>query len=228
VIGRGFAVLVALASAATALEAFSGGLRVETADPVMLTVALLILFVIIATALPARRGDYAGIPVRRAGWAVLAVGDLLAYSQSDAKQEIANRVLRAPTPTIAVASTPGEVELQRTYDGHFRARAQIGDAGIGMMLDTGASIVLLRYDDAARIGLDMDRLIFSTPVTTANGRAMVAPVTLETIRIGGVLVENVRAAVAQSGNLHTSLLGMSFLGELEEVSIRRDRMILRN
>ena len=57
---------------------------------------------------------------------------------------------------------------------------------------------------------------------------MVAPVTLETIRIGDVAVENVRAAVAQEGNLHTSLLGMSFLGELEEVSIRRDRMTLRN
>lgn len=211
-----------------ALEARFGGFGSEASDPAALGGALLILFIIIVTMLPTRPGDYSGVSVRGGGVSVLIALALVAYAHSELAKQTAARAFNGAPPTIAVASAPGEVELQRTYDGHFRARARIGDAEIGLMLDTGASIVLLRHDDARRIGLDMDGLIFSTPVTTANGRAMVAPVTLKTIRIGDVQVENVRAAVAQQGNLHTSLLGMSFLGELEEVSIRRDRMTLRN
>lgn len=206
------------------LEARFSGLGYAVQEPSTIVAALVVLFILVAAALPARPDDYAGIPSRFGTLAVVAAvaGGLFAY-QNDARRSAGE----APA-TIAVASAPGEVELRRTFDGHFRARAEIGDAEIPLMLDTGASIVLLRHDDAARVGLNMGRLSFSTPVTTANGRTRVAPVMLASIRIGDMEVRNVRAAVAQKGNLHTSLLGMSFLGELEEVSIRRDRMVLRN
>lgn len=226
--GRGLAVFLAFGGAAMAVAVLFPAIRIEVADPATFAVALVVLFVIVASTMPARPSDYAGIPFRAAVWLLVAGAAVAAYTHRDQTQEIARTLLRHPTPTIAMASSPGEVELQRTYDGHFRAHAKIGAAEIRVMLDTGASIVLLRHDDAERIGLNMRRLVFSTPVTTANGRTNVAPVMLSTVRIGDVVLENVRAAVAQEGSLHTSLLGMSFLGELEEVSIRRDRLILRN
>ncbi len=226
--GRGLAVLLAFSGAAIAVAILFPTNRIEVADPAALTAALVVLFVIAASTMPARPSDYAGIPFRAAGWLLVAGLAAAAYTHREQTMETARTLLRHPTPTISMASSPGEVELQRTYDGHFRARATIGAAEIRVMFDTGASIVLLRHDDAERIGLDMRRLDFSTPVTTANGLTNVAPVMLSSVRIGGVVLENVRAAVAQEGSLHTSLLGMSFIGELEELSIRRDRLILRN
>ncbi len=129
--------------------------------------------------------------------------------------------------TAALAIVPGEIEIQRSWDGHFRAIAQINQTDVGLLIDTGASLVLLRHDDAVRMNLPMDALDFSTPLTTASGRSFVAPLILDSLSIGNVTVYNVRAAVAQQGALHSSLLGMSFLENLHEAVIQRNRMILR-
>lgn len=118
--------------------------------------------------------------------------------------------------------------LPRQADGHFRAVANIDGKTVPFLVDTGASIVLLTYEHAQAAGLDMDNLTFDLPILTANGRGHVASVTLPQIRVGDVVVNNVRAAVASEGQLHASLLGMSFLGEINEAIIRKNEMILRN
>jgi aspartyl protease family protein len=130
-------------------------------------------------------------------------------------------------PVAAVAMTPGEAVLRPGWDGHYRALTTLGQSDVGMLVDTGASLVLLRYEDAASAGLAMDSLDFRLPVTTAGSQSMVAPVVLDVVTIGGVMVRNVRGAVAAPGMLHTSLLGMSFLEKLRETVIRKNEMILR-
>lgn len=131
------------------------------------------------------------------------------------------------TPYAAVASAPYEATLNRAWDGHFRTIARIDDGDIGVLVDTGASLILLRYDDAMRAGVDPDLLDFKVPLTTASGRSYVAPVQFSQVRIGGVVVHNVEGAIAMPGELHNSLLGMSFLEQLTETVIRKDAMILR-
>ncbi|MGB0499478.1 MAG: retropepsin-like aspartic protease family protein [Rubricella sp.] len=120
-----------------------------------------------------------------------------------------------------------EVMLMRAWDGHFRAVASIDGAPVGLLIDTGASRVLLRYDDAQRAGIAASQLNYNLPVTTASGRTFVAPIVLDRIEIGGIVVDDVEAAVAEPGQLHSSLLGMSFLDDLHETVIRSDRIILR-
>ena len=122
----------------------------------------------------------------------------------------------------------GVAELRKAADGHFRAVAKVNGQNVGMLIDTGASIVLLSYEDAVAAGLNPQNLSFSMPVTTANGRSKVAPVTLDNVTIGNVGLDTVRAAVARPGAIHSSLLGMSFLGRLQETSFRRDKLILKN
>lgn len=129
--------------------------------------------------------------------------------------------------TAAMAVVGAETAINRSWDGHFRAIAQINGADVGLMIDTGASLVLLRNDDARRIGIQLNELDFSTPMTTANGKSYVAPFVIESLQVGDLTLRNVRAAVAQEGALHSSLLGMSFLENLNETVIRRNRMILR-
>jgi len=132
-----------------------------------------------------------------------------------------------PDPYAAVATAPLEATLNRAWDGHFRTIAKIDGAHIGVLVDTGASLILLRYDDAVRAGVDPALLNFNVPLTTASGQSFVARFQFSQVRIGGVVVRNVSGAIAQPGALHNSLLGMSFLEQLTETVIRKDAMILR-
>ncbi len=133
----------------------------------------------------------------------------------------------APAPFAALASAPMEATLNRAWDGHFRTIARIDGGDIGVLVDTGASLVLLRYDDAMRAGVDPATLDYNVPLTTAGGRSYVALIQFSQVRIGGVVAHNVKGAVAKPGELHTSLLGMSFLDYLSETVIRKNAMILR-
>jgi clan AA aspartic protease (TIGR02281 family) len=141
-------------------------------------------------------------------------------------EKVANAERNA-TETAALAVVGVETSINRSWDGHFRAIAQINGSDVGLMVDTGASIVLLRHDDALRIGIPLDQLNYSTPLTTANGKSYVAPFVIKNLTIGDLTLQNVRAAVAQEGALHSSLLGMSFLENLNETVIQKDQMILR-
>lgn len=132
-----------------------------------------------------------------------------------------------PNPYAAIATAPMEATLNRAWDGHFRTIARIDDADVGVLVDTGASLILLRYEDAIRAGVDPDTLEFDIPLTTASGRSYIAAFQFSQVRIGGVVVYNVRGGVAKPGTLPTSLLGMSFIEQLSEAVIRKDAMILR-
>lgn len=129
--------------------------------------------------------------------------------------------------TAAMALIQTETTINRSWDGHFRAISQINGTDVGLLIDTGASLVLLRHDDAVRIGIAVESLAYRTPLTTASGRSYVAQVVLDTLTVGDVTVTNVKAAVAREGALHSSLLGMSFLEKIDETVIQKNRMILR-
>ena len=54
-----------------------------------------------------------------------------------------------------------------------------------------------------------------------------APVRIPVVRIGTISVRDVEAVVVPRGRLATSLLGMSFLRRLGDVSMTRGRLTLR-
>lgn len=165
---------------------------------------------------------------RTSAIATLFIVAVLGYGQrADIMIGFSNFMART-VPTAAVASPVGTANLPRHWDGHFRAAANINGRTIDMLVDTGASLVLLTYEDALLAGVDTGALNFNVPILTANGRSHVATIKIGQINIGGVTVKRVDAAVAERGQLHASLLGMSFLGSIEEAVIRKDRMILRN
>ncbi len=64
------------------------------------------------------------------------------------------------------------------------------------MVDTGASLVLLRFNDATRIWIDLQGLDFLVPLTAANRKSNGAPMIIEQLTIGDISLQNVRAAVA--------------------------------
>ena len=131
-------------------------------------------------------------------------------------------------PSVALSTTQGEAELRRAWDGHYRAEAEVNGVTMRLMIDTGASMVLIPYEDVRALGFDPDELDFSLPVTTANGTSTVAPVRLSSIKIGPIAAFDIQAAVAQPGRLKIGLLGMSFIDKLSEISFRGETLTLKN
>ena len=157
-----------------------------------------------------------------------AIGGLAtAYVLRDEAGVVVHEIRSELMPSMPLSRQEGTAELGRGVDGHYRTWAQVNGAPVKLMVDTGASMVLIPYEEAAAVGIDEATLDFSVPVATANGSSAVAPVRLSSIRVGSIVVQDVPAAVAQPGRLEMGLLGMSFLDRLKETSFRQDRLILR-
>jgi len=97
--------------------------------------------------------------------------------------------------------------------GHFHADGAINGGSMRFILDTGATSIALPAADAVRLGLDYRK---GRPATihTANGPAPAWRVKLDSVRVGGIELQNVDALVLEQG-LDVALLGMSFLNRVE-------------
>lgn len=123
-------------------------------------------------------------------------------------------------------SSDGDIEIAASEGGHFETEAEVNGSRIEVMVDTGATLVALTYEDARRAGVYLNSGDFTHEVKTANGTTKVAPIELSSISIGDITVRNVRGAVTEPGKLHKTLLGMSFLSRLSRVEMRPDSLVL--
>ena len=175
-----------------------------------------------------------------ASWGVVAVICAAALSHFGEISSGAGRLLGTSERKVATAEQRDDaeqvnaavklgslVEIKASRNGHFSAEAEINGRGIPVMVDTGATMVALSYEDAERAGIFLSRGDFTQAVSTANGIARIAPVTLDRVSIGDITVRNVPAAVAEPGRLKTSLLGMSFLSRLSRFDMRSGVLVLQ-
>jgi aspartyl protease family protein len=130
------------------------------------------------------------------------------------------------TASAPPASIGRMVELRAGPYGHFYSRIRVNGRSVEAMVDTGASIVALTYEDARSAGIHIRDSDYSHRVSTANGVARVALVTLDSVSLEDIMVYDVRAAVAEPGKLAKSLLGMSFLGQLRRAEMSRGVLLL--
>jgi aspartyl protease family protein len=130
----------------------------------------------------------------------------------------------------ALAPRPGVgrvVELKAGAFGHYRAQAEINGRPVEVLVDSGASLVVLSHEDAERAGLHPRAQDYTQRVSTANGQTRVAPMLLDRVSIGDISVHNVEAAIGEPGKLGQSLLGMTFLGRLQRVDMRAGVLFLQ-
>lgn len=139
---------------------------------------------------------------------------------------IKDRFLGELIPDAGIQASGGEILFRADSSGHYIVEALVDGVPVRFLVDTGASDVTLSPKDAARIGLDLDRLNFNRPYRTANGVVMGAPVNLPSIRIGPIEVRNVPGSV-NGAPLGASLLGMSFLERLSGYRVENGTLILR-
>lgn len=155
---------------------------------------------------------------------VLLIG---VYAYRAEFREIVGRMTAELVPghAVAVAGSGGRgFMVTRGADKHFHVKASLDGTTLDLLVDTGASVVVLDRGTADKLGIDTGHLAFGTRVETANGIADAQMVRLKSVQVGDILRENVEAAVMKSDGV--SLLGMSFLGTLSSFEFRGERLVL--
>jgi clan AA aspartic protease (TIGR02281 family) len=154
--------------------------------------------------------------------AVVAYGDpdhipnQIARASEQVSKMLRHRTLE-PAPAVQVA---------RGKSGEFALHARINGVKAPMVIDTGATSVVLTWETAKAIGLPIEMLEYNVDVETAGGHTKAARLTLDRLAVGGLVEKSVPALVVPRGQMKTNLLGMSFLDRLESWGVQADKLKL--
>ena len=113
-------------------------------------------------------------------------------------------------------STVRSTQLRADPRGHFLVTAMINGVPVPGMIDTGASAILVNWNQALQMGIDPrqgQRIV----TQTANGPAAAWLVTFAQVQVGDIVLLNVPGAVVEGGaeKLSLALIGMSFLRHVD-------------
>lgn len=159
-------------------------------------------------------------------WAAIAGVLLIGYAYRDDFSNVGARLRGELLPSRAVDLGGGEVEIRAGRDGHFTVTAEVNGQPVDFLVDTGASDIVLSPADARRLGYDPAQLSFTRHYSTANGLGRGAPVRLDSLAVGAIVFNDLPASVNEAP-MGESLLGMTFLRQLDSYEVQRDRLILR-
>jgi aspartyl protease family protein len=195
---------------------------------------LSVLIFVMAAAVRLTPGKAAEAMKALGSWVAIGLVFIVLYAYRSELGDVRDRVVNELQPGTVQTVSPGAagrgtvIKIRKTGDGHFIARTQVNGRGVRMIVDTGASTVVLRPEDARRAGIRIDDLNYTVPVETANGRAFAARIKLERVAVGALTLEKVDALVTKPGTLQQSLLGMSFLSRLRSYEFSGNQLLMRS
>jgi len=131
-----------------------------------------------------------------------------------------------PNQQVATSISEGgvaETVLRRNRYGHYVATGEINATAVRFLVDTGASDVNIPANVAEKLALKRGNAHYAS---TANGTITVYATRLDTVRLGEIVVHDVRASINPHMPGEDILLGMSFLKDLE-LAQRGDKLSLR-
>lgn len=227
--------LLVIAGLALLLRADAGSIAGFDPSDFAVGVASVALLVFLASSIAGSYRGRTGQAVRDLlTWAMVALLLVAGYSYREEILTLGHRVAGELLPPGSALRTDSQVDgersvrIRRRPDGHFVAKTQVNGVSLNMLIDTGASTVVLKPTDAQKLGIDVDKLRYSVPVQTANGTTYAAHVRLRTLTLGPISLNEVEALVAKPGALKENLLGMSFLSRLRSYEFTTDMLTLRS
>jgi aspartyl protease family protein len=116
-----------------------------------------------------------------------------------------------------------EVRLSQNRYGHYLANGQINQIPVTFLLDTGATLISIPESIAQRIHLKKG---FPTQSRTANGTITVYNTRLNSVKIGAIELNNIRATINPHMEGDEILLGMSFMKHME-ITQKGKKLMLR-
>ena len=161
-------------------------------------------------------------------WLAIGLALIVGYSAKDSLAPIYSQTIASLTPGTPAEIGDGRVVIKRSQSNDFVVKSKVNDAAIDFIFDTGASAVVLTYNDAIKAGFSPQKLSFGITVSTANGTTQTAPIRIGVLEVGSIRRENVRGLIAQQGDLRTSLLGMTFMDTLTSFQVTGDTLEFKN
>ena len=108
--------------------------------------------------------------------------------------------------------------------GMYITTGSINGLPVSFLVDTGATTVAMNSGQAKRLGIDYRIKGEQTMVGTASGMSKAYRVTLDKVSVGSITLNYITAVVIEGQFPVHTLLGMSFLGQLE---IQREGNVMR-
>lgn len=102
------------------------------------------------------------------------------------------------------------VSITRNASLQYRTTAMINGRKVEVLVDTGANMVAMNESEALRMGIDLKQAA-PARVETASGVVPAWSVSLASVNVGGIRVNNVPATVIAGAYPATVLLGMTYL-----------------
>jgi len=127
---------------------------------------------------------------------------------------------------------PKGVEFSKDKQGMAIDAVLNKEIKVSLILDTGASLVVLRKDIARKLGMDLNNIKPDSEIVVADGRKIKAKyITLDSIKVENVEAQNIDAAIMLNDvgdiGFGDGLLGMSFLKKFNfKVDQKEKKLIL--
>jgi aspartyl protease family protein len=107
------------------------------------------------------------------------------------------------------------VQIWRDSLGMYATVGSINGLPVSFIVDTGATQVAMNAAAARRLGIDYRVAGTPSAITTASRIERAWAVTLESVKVGEILLRNVPGIVLEGPQPEKVLLGMSYLGRLK-------------
>jgi aspartyl protease family protein len=153
----------------------------------------------------------------RAGQSYKGVTLVAAYSRTATLEVDGETMVLGTSRRIGTQYETAEsqvVKIPRDAMLQYQTAATINGRTVQVLVDTGANIVALNSSHADALGVNY-RAGAPGRVETASGSIEAWIVTLRSIDVGGIQVDNVRASVVEGDFPSTILLGMTYLKHVE-------------
>ncbi len=116
--------------------------------------------------------------------------------------------------TNYVAPERRQLDIPRNDRMQYITSALINGRSIEVIVDTGANVVAMNARQATALGIDY-KAGMRSKLETASSVIDAWMVSLSSVEVGGIRVDNVRATVAEGNYPSTILLGMTYLQHVE-------------
>lgn len=196
----------------------------NTDDDILNAFILFLLVVFIGYKFLTSRNK-SGVLKHSLSWFFIFFMLIIGYAFRFELTNIKERVIAVLIPSYKWTNEKGQFVIARSGDGHFYIDVKANGQIINFLIDTGATDIAISKRDAIRLGINPKELNYTRRYKTANGVSYAAPIKIKQLTIGGKTFHNVEAHVV-SGDLGTSLLGMSLIQDFNHFRITKDMLIL--
>jgi aspartyl protease family protein len=199
---------------------------------------IILVLLMVASSLMARRVPLARLMAWAMGWAVLFFGIYIIFSMIEPQIATWQQSRRGgdivaikasgananPQPIQNAPSGIG-VTIPMQQDGHYWVDAVVNGQNVHFLIDSGASVTALSQGTADRLDLMPDPMDRTVTMQTANGDVTARRSTISVMQIGTIQASDLPVVVSASFG-QVNVLGMNFLNKLKSWRVEGGRMVL--